>query len=308
MVGDFAMLPVFLAFYGGFQPGEPGLHSRAGLAGDREDNNIGVQPGDRFLEVLDVIIKVRLEVDFIEHYHIAIGEHGRVFIRFIVALGHTGNHDALVFSQDKSIRANQVADVLDEQQVGLFQRQTVQGVFDHVGVEVAAAGGINLNDGYAQFVDLIGIDTGGDISFDDGHLHFIFQAFYRAQDEAGLTGPWRRHDVYREYMVTVQSLLVGSGFFLVGTQDILAHLNHFYAHLLHLDTFHIAFPPRDYLDTRLMAGGAGPVAVLGGENISAFVAAHLGWLRFKGERGAAGDGVFTEEVEVKLHTIADHAR
>src|SRR4030042_6907512 len=97
----------------------------------------------------------------------------------------------------------------------------------------------------------------------------------------------------------VKSFFIFPGFGIIGPQDFLAYSDYFYSHLFHLDAFHIAFPTGYYLHTNLMALGACPVVVGGRKNSLALPTAYLGRLGFKRKRGAFGDGVPADSVEIK---------
>ena len=70
---------------------------------------------------------------------VARAEHERVLERLVLALGDRRDHHAVVLADAELGRADEVADVLDHQQVELVERQRRERRAHHVGVEVALA-------------------------------------------------------------------------------------------------------------------------------------------------------------------------
>ncbi len=88
---------------------------------------------------VEVEVEVRQQVDLVDHHQLAGAEHQRVLERLVLALGDRGDHDPRVLADPELGRADEVADVLDDQQVDLVERQRRQRRADHVRVEVALA-------------------------------------------------------------------------------------------------------------------------------------------------------------------------
>ena len=79
------------------------------------------------------------QVDLVDHDQLAGAEHQRVLERLVLALGDRADHHPGVLADPELGRADEVADVLDHQQVDLLERQVGDRRADHVGVEVALA-------------------------------------------------------------------------------------------------------------------------------------------------------------------------
>ncbi len=72
-------------------------------------------------------------------------EHERIFKRLIVTLGNREQHDLVVLSHHKFRGAHKVADVLNHQDIQVLDGEVLDGVMDHVCVEVALAAGVYLH-------------------------------------------------------------------------------------------------------------------------------------------------------------------
>ena len=110
-------------------------------------------------------------------------------VGLVVALGRRGDDQAQGLAQVEIGRADQVADVLDEQVSRPADGELVDGGEDHVGVEVAAAVGVDLRGGEAQGPQLVGVDGGGDVALDHADGELPGQPLQQADDHAGLSRP-----------------------------------------------------------------------------------------------------------------------
>jgi hypothetical protein len=79
------------------------------------------------------------QVDLVHEDKVGRTEHQRVLERLVLALGHGADHHAQVLADPELRRADEVAHVLDHQQVDVRQRQLGQRRAHHVRVEVALA-------------------------------------------------------------------------------------------------------------------------------------------------------------------------
>ena len=74
-------------------------------------------------EPVEVEVEVRQQVDLVDQHQLAGAEHQRVLERLLLALGDRGDHDPRVLADPELGRADEVADVLDHQQVDVVERQ-----------------------------------------------------------------------------------------------------------------------------------------------------------------------------------------
>ena len=86
------------------------------------------------------VIQHRQQVNFTQHHGIRGSEHHRVLGRLVVALGHRQQCHVGVVPEVETGRADQVADILDEQHA-VVDMQPVEGLVDHFRVQVTAAPG-----------------------------------------------------------------------------------------------------------------------------------------------------------------------
>ena len=85
-----------------------------------------------------VHVEVREQVDLREHDEIGLAEHHRVLERLVLALGDREGDDARGLPEVVDRRADEVAHVLEEEQVGALQVEPVEPVVHEARVEVAA--------------------------------------------------------------------------------------------------------------------------------------------------------------------------
>ena len=126
-------------------------------------------------------------------------------------------------------RTDEVADVLDEQQVEPVELHIVQCRVDHVGIEVTRAAGTDLHGGYALRPDAYGIVFRLEIAFDDADPEFRTERLDRRFQQRRLAGPGRGHQVHGEHAVTVEVFTVVSRLVVVRVQQPLQHFDGFAA-------------------------------------------------------------------------------
>ena len=96
-------------------------------------------------------------------------EHRRVFERLVLALGGRHQHEAQALAQVVGGGADQVADVLDPQQIQLRQRcllrlEPIEGAAHLGGLQVAALAGVDLECRQAGGAEAAGVVVGGQIA------------------------------------------------------------------------------------------------------------------------------------------------
>ena len=93
-----------------------------------------------------VVIKIGEQVCFVEQCRITHPKHQRILGGLIFAFGYGQNHHPSIFTDIKFRRAHQVADILHDEQINGIQVQAVQGLFNHMGRQMAVT------------TELVGID------------------------------------------------------------------------------------------------------------------------------------------------------
>jgi hypothetical protein len=128
---------------------------------------------------------VRQQVGLGDDRHRGPGEDGRVLERLVVPLGHRQQGDLEVLPQVVGGRADQVTDVLHEQDVGGILLPGLDFLEDLTGIQVAGAAGQNLPGRHAQPADPVGIPLGGDIPLQDGEPQAALQRLDGAFQKGG---------------------------------------------------------------------------------------------------------------------------
>ena len=174
------------------EPIAPGIHALALARAHGKPRRLRIE----VIECLSIPIHVKIEsrghVDLIEQLCAGVLEDARVLDGLVVALGHRENHDGQVLAQVKVDRADQVANVFDKDDVDVFQThrlvEGVDGLHDHVALEMAQATRVDLDGGHAGFLHGDGVDVRGDIALDDGAAQagLVAQALVSAQNRGGL--------------------------------------------------------------------------------------------------------------------------
>ena len=127
----------------------------------------------------------------------------------------------------KSSRADEVANVLNNDQPQLFQRELSQRDFDHIRVEMAIAAGVNLHRRHTSRHNFVGVDGyRGGVTFDDPQADILGQPFDGFEDKTGLSSSWRCHQIDAKGMVLIENRPVGLSKAVVGVHDF---FNNFYA-------------------------------------------------------------------------------
>ena len=111
-----------------------------------------------------------------------------IFQRFVFTFGDGKHGHFMALAEVEAGRADQVADVFNEQNAVIVKRQTRRGVSDHLCVKVATFTGVDLNGGRA-----CGANTGSIVhrllvTFNNGARHAIFQLHQRFGQQRGFTG------------------------------------------------------------------------------------------------------------------------
>src|SRR6185369_14219957 len=90
------------------------------------------------------------KIYLVENDGISLVKHQRIFLRFFCTFGRAVNHDLQILAEIKLSWANEIADVLDKQNVKAFHIETVKSVMHHPCVEVANESGRYLISGNAR--------------------------------------------------------------------------------------------------------------------------------------------------------------
>jgi len=140
-----------------------------------EDDDARAYAASILLAFLDIEISVRQQVDLVEQHDGRVMEHLGVLERFVFPFGDGKNDDLVVFSQVEGGRADQIADIFDQQYVKIVQVKVLGAVHNHVGIQMAPGAGVDLAHRDSGSGDALGIVIGLLVAFDDGEAEFVRQ-------------------------------------------------------------------------------------------------------------------------------------
>ena len=210
------------------------------------------------VEALHREVDVLEQVDLVDDDQLAGAEHERVLAGLVVALGDRGDHDPRVLADVELGGADEVADVLDDQQVDLVERDRRQRGAHHVRVEVAlaaeAAAGVELRDRDVQVGEPVGVERALHVALEHADAQVADAVAQQALEQRRLARARRAHDVEDRHAVAVEVVAVGPRDRVVGVERVLddPHPHAMHAGLLrrHLDRLHLELLAAEHLDVR----------------------------------------------------------
>ena len=218
------------------EPIAPGVHALALARAHGKPRRLRIE----VIECLSIPIHVKIEsrghVDLIEQLRASVLEDARVLDGLVVALGHREDHDGQVLAQVKVDWADQVTHVFDKDDVDVFQTHSlvkrVNGLHDHVALEVAQAARVDLDGGHAGFLHGNGIDIRGDVALDDGAAQagLVAQVLVGAQNRSGLARARARQHIDHIGACLIKSLSQLICQALIARQNRRRDINRFLSH------------------------------------------------------------------------------
>ncbi len=215
-----------LHFQPGFDPVQPGAHAVAGGGRDAEDGQVGIDAAGIGFGQVGVEAEVGQQVALVEQHDVGRGEHVGILERLVLALGDRQDGDLVVFAEVEGGRADEVADVLDQEQRFVLGLQALHGVADHVAVEVAALAGVDLQRRHAGGADALGVVGGLLVAFDDVDGDLVLQQLDGLAEQGRLARAGAGDEVEGEDAALVEPGAVGVGVGVVLGQDVLLDLHH----------------------------------------------------------------------------------
>ena len=162
------------------------------------------------------------EIEFVDHDDLRSQEHVRMLADHPRPLRHADHHHAGLRTQRKFCRADQVADVLDENQFqsGILDRSAIEpplptrfaSRWQPFTVAICTTGNTHFRDG-------IVVRARGCIAIEDRHAEAVFQFLNQARDQRGLAGADRPHHVDGLDAVFVQQCAIVARDFCVGLEQ-----------------------------------------------------------------------------------------
>jgi hypothetical protein len=157
----------------------------------------------------DVEVDVGQQVGLVQQDQVGLPEHVRVLGRLVRALGDRRDHHPGRLAQVEQGRADQVADVLDDQDRAARRVEHAQPVGHHGRVQMAARPGVDLHHGRAGRLDAAGVQRGFLVALDDRQPAAKLAG--GALEQRGLPRPRGAHQVDGQHTASGQSFPVQRG-------------------------------------------------------------------------------------------------
>ena len=205
------------------------VDSVAGFGRDRDDLGFGVAQMDVPFTAFDVEIKVGHHVHLVDDDEVADGEHEGVLEGFVVAFGHGEDHRVTGRAGVELGRANEVADILKDDEVRLFEVEVIESLAGHLRIEMAHAAGVQLDGRHTGLLlDFHRIHIAVDVSFHHRHAHLVLDAVQQLDEGGGLATAGCGHQVEEENTPGPQLVPKIVGVFFVLRKDALFDFNNLY--------------------------------------------------------------------------------
>ena len=109
--------------------------------------------------------------------------------------------------------ADEIAHVLQDDQIQVLLAQGLEPLVHHGGVQVAEPASCELRRAHSCLGHTLGIHAGVEVRLDDPDAPLIAQNADRLQDQMCLARPGRGHEIEQERALIAEPLSDGSGFF-----------------------------------------------------------------------------------------------
>ena len=143
-------------------------------------------------------------------------------------LGHREDHRLDRGARIELRRANQVADVLDKDQVETLVAELGQTLVGHAGVQMAHAARVDLDRLGPVHAHRLGINRRVDVGLDHADLHLAREGINRPREEGRLARARRRHEVDEQSPLLLHASAQLAGIADVGGKDVLFDLDDAY--------------------------------------------------------------------------------
>ena len=247
------------------KPVQPVVKAGAGGGRHLQHLDAGVDAPRQLDAARHVELHMRQQVDLVQDHEPGGGEHVGVLERLVLALGDGQDRHLGALTQIPQRRADQVADIFDEQQAGsgVFVAvgvcmavpdavrvlvAMIVAVFMNMGmallmavlvqlrksrrhhgrVEVAALAGVDLDRGRAGGADALGVEGGLLVAFDHRHRQrrvALAQRLDGGAEQGGFARSGAGHQVQRQHPVGRKVLPVVRGDAVVGAQNVVLELD-----------------------------------------------------------------------------------
>ena len=118
-------------------------------------------------------VPTRRQIGLVDQDKLDRAKHERVFQRLVLAFGHGKDHDPDVLPDLELRRTDEIADILDDEQIDVLERETRKSMSDHIRVEVTLTAeariSVHLGNGNAEALEPVGIEGGLHVALEHTH-------------------------------------------------------------------------------------------------------------------------------------------
>src|ERR1035437_4144619 len=168
------------------EPIEPAVHACAAYRRQSQYLDFRVYQPRIFHTLPDIKLDMRQQVYFSQHHEVGGCEYVRILEWFVFAFGYGKDHDLVCLPQIEFGRADEVADIFDEQKRAIRDIYTLERVSHHVGFQVAARASVDLDRRRSGGANTLCVVTGLLVALDDGDWQPAFKLLYASYQQGGL--------------------------------------------------------------------------------------------------------------------------
>ena len=217
-------LDVDFAFGNVFEPVGPFANPLPGPAGDLEDRSVGVELAEIAEELVVVEVRVRQQIDLVEHKRADFVEQQRILTGFVVALGDTEDADLGVLAEVEFGRTSDVADVLDQYQVERIEVQFAETALDERRFQMTRPAREQLDHRHAELRDPVAIAGRRDVTFEHAEAE-LFQCRDCFFEQRSLTGTGSADEVNGGNFFCRELFAVAAGNLIICSENILKNFD-----------------------------------------------------------------------------------
>jgi hypothetical protein len=202
------------------EPVGPCGQSFASSCGEGKDRGGGIDIADVPLELVPVNAGRIRKIDLIDKDHVSFVEHDRILLRLFGAFRYTANDSAQGLAEIEGRWTDEIANVLDNEQIEVVYGECLECAFDHARIEMAHGSGRDLMGANAERFNPLGIEVGLKIAFNDGDPQLSAKSVERSFEQRRLSCSGRRHQVHDEHTFPREAVAIRNRCLLVGIQYI----------------------------------------------------------------------------------------
>ena len=180
------------------QPTEPGVDPLACLRGHLEHPRVGHHARETIFDGGHVEVEMRDQVHLGQQDEIGLLKHHGILERLVLPLGDRQRDDVCRLTQIVDRWADQVANVLDEEDVAVVRRKIMKSVMDEPSVEMTSGACRDRRRRDAGRVESIRVTVGGEVAAHRTQFEPPRAGFRRCLEDRGLASSGGAHQVDRK--------------------------------------------------------------------------------------------------------------